>query len=383
MSKLKTAEAPAQKRSRISQSDIPAHTIDEAIRVVKALQDHGFDAVRPIDVAAAMGLSPTSSSFRMITGAAVAYGLTSGGYGTEAISATKLGQTTVEPQEEGGVDIEAKRQAVLKPRLIAEFLKKYDGRKLPSDIKITHAVLANLGVPRDAVDRAYKVIMDNAKAVGFLQDIKGSSYVNLQGAKTSTTSSNVQADMDGEAEPFTPQSPPEQLASPSAAPPKTVTTQRAENRRVFITHGKNRAIIDPLKDMIAYGEMEPIVAMERESVSQPVPDKVMSDMRSCSAAVIHVEGERELIDKDGARVVVLNPNVLIEIGAAMALFGRRFILLVREGVSLPSNLQGLYEVRYQGDKLDSEATMKLLKAMKDIKNYQLPADTAPVAKIGA
>jgi predicted nucleotide-binding protein len=56
----------------------------------------------------------------------------------------------------------------------------------------------------------------------------------------------------------------------------------------------------------------------------------------------------------------------------MAFYGRRFILLVREGVKLPSNLQGLYEVRYSGDNLDAGATIKLLEAIKDIKNYPLP-----------
>jgi len=63
---------------------------------------------------------------------------------------------------------------------------------------------------------------------------------------------------------------------------------------------------------------------------------------------------------------------LIEIGAAMALYDRRFILLVKSGITLPSNLQGLYEVRYEGDKLDGDATIRLLKAIKDIKNHPLP-----------
>ena len=63
---------------------------------------------------------------------------------------------------------------------------------------------------------------------------------------------------------------------------------------------------------------------------------------------------------------MINPNVLIEIGAAMALYGRNFILLVPEGVDLPSNLQGLYRCDYQGNKLDYDATMKLLKAFNDL-----------------
>jgi predicted nucleotide-binding protein len=52
----------------------------------------------------------------------------------------------------------------------------------------------------------------------------------------------------------------------------------------------------------------------------------------------------------------------------MALYRRRFILLVERDVKLPSNLQGLYEVRYEGQRLDYEATMKLLKAFSDFKS---------------
>ena len=62
----------------------------------------------------------------------------------------------------------------------------------------------------------------------------------------------------------------------------------------------------------------------------------------------------------------------MEVGAAMALFGRRFILLVKDGIKLPSNLQGLYEVRYAADTLDSESTVKLLEAIRDIKNHAMP-----------
>jgi predicted nucleotide-binding protein len=109
------------------------------------------------------------------------------------------------------------------------------------------------------------------------------------------------------------------------------------------------------------------VADEKQTVSQPVPEKVMGDMRSCGAAIIHVEDEQRLMDKDVKEHIVLNSNVLIEIGAAMALYGQRFILVVKEGIELPSNLQGLYQVRYSGDTLDGTATIKLLEAINDMK----------------
>lgn len=51
----------------------------------------------------------------------------------------------------------------------------------------------------------------------------------------------------------------------------------------------------------------------------------------------------------------------------MALYNDRFILLVEKDLKLPSNLQGLYEVRYEGNTLDHESTMKLLRAFNSFK----------------
>lgn len=137
--------------------------------------------------------------------------------------------------------------------------------------------------------------------------------------------------------------------------------------RVFITHGKNKKILDQVKELVAFGKFEAVVAQERETAAKPVPEKVMDEMRGCQAAVIHVGSEGFLLDEAGKQVPQINGNVLIEIGAAMALYGRNFILLVEEGVSLPSNLQGLYECRYSGDELNMPATMKLLKAFNEFK----------------
>jgi hypothetical protein len=61
----------------------------------------------------------------------------------------------------------------------------------------------------------------------------------------------------------------------------------------------------------------------------------------------------------------------------MALYGRRFILLVKDGTKLPSNLQGLYEVRCKGDAPDGETTLKLMSAINDIKNHAPPSG-API-----
>ncbi len=119
---------------------------------------------------------------------------------------------------------------------------------------------------------------------------------------------------------------------------------------------------------MTFGKFDAVVAKDRETAAKPVPDKVMDDMRSCQAAVIHVGSEGFLLSASGEQVPQINGNVLIEIGAAMALYGRRFILLVEDGLRLPSNLQGLYECRYSGDQLDMDGGMKLLEALNIFRN---------------
>jgi hypothetical protein len=40
---------------------------------------------------------------------------------------------------------------------------------------------------------------------------------------------------------------------------------------------------------------------------------------------------------------------------------------------VPSNLQGLLELRYKGDTLDVNETVRMMEAMKDMKGRALPA----------
>jgi predicted nucleotide-binding protein len=221
-------------------------------------------------------------------------------------------------------------------------------------------VLEEMGVPKDRAAQTLELILESAREVGFLREVKGQTYVDLESTPVHVPTTAVQSDDEiGDAGLTAVEEP------TPALPDRVVTTT---NNRVFITHGKNKDIVAQLKELLTFGKFQPVVALERETVSKLVPDKVLDDMRSCYAAIIHAGTETRLLDADGQEHKFLNQNVLIEIGAAMALYGRRFILLVEQGVSLPSNLQGLYEVRYSGDKLDYESTMKLLKAFNDFKN---------------
>jgi len=372
-------ETKAKRKPRLSQADVPSFSITEALRVPNALRDeYGKQPTRPLMLAAALNMSPTGSTFRMVTGAAVAYGLTDGAAQGEVIALTALGRRAVAPTEEGD-DRAALREAVLQPRVVRQFLEKYDGSRVPSK-GIALNVIEEMGVPGEVTEKAFSMILENATAAGLLQDINGQQYVNLAGiasgnsiAAGSGESHSAPAGDEsalGSKQPLAVDAAPPESEGQDASsvqPPVVAGNSIANNKRVFVSHGKNSDIVAQIKELLSFGGFDPIVSIEKESVSKPVPDKVMDDMRSCGAGIVHVGSETRLLDEKGEEVRVLNSNVLIEIGAAMALYNRNFILLVEKGVTLPSNLQGLYEVRYEGTTLDYEATMKLLKAFNDFK----------------
>lgn len=366
------AKSPPKRRPYVSQNDVPSCVIDDALRVPRALAEHyAYKPATPLNVAAAMDVQPSSGHFREITGAAAAYGLTDGGAYAEQISITPLGLRIVRPIEEGD-DVLARREALLRPRIVGEFLRKYNNAPLPrSDIGIN--VLMEMGVPSDRAAKILEFIVTGAESVGMLRTIKDRKYVDITGGAepvAAAVSSPISPDEPILAEP--PLAISNETPRDTSPPPQAAPASSPQARRVFITHGKNKALLEPIKKLLGFGELEPVISVEKVSVSQPVPDKVMGEMRTCGAAIIHVDAEQTLIDKDANEQVVLNPNVLIEIGAAQALFGRRLILLVKEGVSLPSNVQGLFEVRYTGETLDGNATIRLLEAINDIKNHPMP-----------
>ena len=362
MSKPLSEDAPTrEKKSRVAvpQSAIPSHSLRKALVIAQGLWDNFAGTSLPHDLAIALNYSLASSGWRSITGAAAAYGLTTGAYNAKEIGLTDLGRRIVAPTEEGD-DERAKMEAALKPTLLNQFFAKYDSAKLPKD-EVAKNVLVSLGVPKDRAETTLELLKDNGKFAGLIRETKTGPFVFLAHAPQPSAGPAISSTEVDEEDDLVAVS---DWQSPgSASPIPTLAAKRPQ--RVFITHGKNTKILEQIKEIVRYGKFEPVISVEHETVSKPVPEKVLDDMRACDAAIIHVAQEGVLADIDGKMVPQINGNVLIEIGAAMALYKRQFILLVEEGVKLPSNLQGLYECRYSGDNLDGFATMKLLKAFND------------------
>ncbi len=366
-------------RSRINQTDIPTYPLKEALRVAHALWDNfAGKPIAPVQVAIALELSPTAPTWRYLSGAAAAYGLTNGGYNSKEISLTdNIGKRIVAPTTEGD-DKKALVQAALTPTLLSKFFNNYDNAKLPKD-NIAQNILIEWGVPKDKALQVFDLIKENGEFTGIIMNTKTGPFIFIDSSKNlsnnnSQGSTNMVIDEPDAVEDEINEIPPELLQklnikkesqNPNVGE-ANLSTSPAKSK-VFITHGKNKTMVEHLKELLIYGQFEPIVSVERETTAIPVPDKVFSDMSKCQAGIIHIEGEETLFDKDGKLHSVINGNVLIEIGAAIALYGKKVILLCQKGIALPSNLQGLYRCEYEGGQLDYSATMKLLKTFNEFR----------------
>jgi hypothetical protein len=157
----------------------------------------------------------------------------------------------------------ARREAALKPRVLREFLQKYDGAKLPRE-DVALKVLEALHVPSDALKRAFDLVNDAARYAGFLKEINGVKYVDLRNAATGVASpqrGEEQRDGLPEAE------------DEGAAPPATEHKERIDEafsprgqadpreKRVFVTHGKNRNFLPQIKELLEFGQFLPVVSV--------------------------------------------------------------------------------------------------------------------------
>lgn len=362
-----------KRRIYFKQADFPLASLQQAQKIAAAIVDNfGGIAGSPPDVALAAGISPTSSAWGSIAGASIAYGLTEGGVNAAVMKLTPLGKQLVAPEEEGA-DVAARRDAILKPRILKDFFEKYRRAKFPSDL-IGVNVLKTLGLPADRAVSGLEIIKSNGYYAGVIKDTPTGPFVNMDSpvvplpVATSFGVPSFSGDQEDEI-PIMSDVMGRKMEEASGESPvlPSASIVDTKSNRVFISHGKQRAIVEQIKELLKFGNFEPVVSVERESTAISVPEKVFEDMRSCGAGVLHVGSEGTYVDKDGNELVKLNDNVLIEIGAAMALYGKRLILLVEKGVTLPSNLQGLYRCEFEGDKLDYESTMKLLKTFSQFR----------------
>lgn len=336
----------AGKRMRISQSDIPVYSLEEALKIPKALIEHyAGKSATPIQVAQALNIRPDARRFRDLCGSAIAYGLTNGGYNAKRISPEELAKKIISPIEEGQ-DIIAKKEAALKPRVIGEFLRKYDGSPLPRrDIALN--VLSDMRVPRDRADSIYNMILDTAGAIGIVKVIQGQQYIEI-GAEITPPLQQGQKEEVEEVE--------EGVAEqPERMKRRNKVESRELGKGIFIAHGKNKKPLDQLKKILDQFKVPYKVAVDEPNLGRPISNKVKEIMESCNCAILVFTCDEEFLDKEGNPIWRPSENVVYELGASSYLYDDRVVILKEEGVQFPSNFSDIGYITFNKDQLESKS----------------------------
>ena len=346
----------SSKSARGRPSDRPAFPRDpfrRALTIAESIEKN--NAGKPydrLDLAKSLNWSPNSSGFRLLIASSSKYGLTEGSHSADKIAVTPLGSSIVAPTSEEG-KAKAIREALLNPDLFRKVTEFFDKKMLPKEELFKNTLRKEFGVLPEDVESCSKVLMENFADYGLIQNIKGNDFLQIDKlASNAMPSSEVSFGETDETQ--------DRGVTPSAAPEILPAKPR-----VFVSHSKNKKIPDQLKQMLEFGGFDWEIAVERETTAIPIPEKVFGLMRKCNCAVINVSAdEQEKLDNGSFGI---NQNVLIEIGAAFLQYDRRVILLVDKRVQLPSNLQGLNALHYEGDELSWETGMRLQKALTEFR----------------
>lgn len=352
----------SSKKQYLSQTDVPRHTLKDALRIPQSLADHfGKQATKPLSVADAIEMSPTSSTFRMLTGASIAYGLTDGGYNAAQITLTELGRRIVSPLEEGE-DWEAQREAFLKPRVISEFLTKYNNSKLPP-ARIAGNVLEDLGVPNGSGEEIFNFICEGASELQLLREIKGSRYVDLERKPSGPTLS--QASDDVESDDIEPS---DSVAEADAV--RTDSLPRAQNpskpadlgKAIFLAHGRDLESLESLKSILSQFKVPFEVAVETPNLGRPISTKVRETMQKCNCAILLFTADEEFKDDSGSSVWRPSQNVIHELGACSYLYENRIVILKDSRIQLPTNFSDIGYIPFTAGNLGAQS-MEIIKEL--------------------
>lgn len=341
---------PKKKKRRYTTRVFPKNTLKDALRIAQSIHNNSADQPYDrLDLAKSLKYSPESSVFRTLITSSSRFRLTKGSYKADKISITELGKKIVSPRSDQE-KAEGLKQALFNIDLYKKFFSRFDGHRLPRREHVKNTLNSDFGIPVPDCDECYEMIVKNAKELGIIAAIKDAEYIKLS-ELVPTKIKKEEAEEEEEVE--------EEITEKEEK--EELPKERIKKPRAFISHSRNKKIVNQIKQILDFGQFEYVIAEERETTAIPIPEKVFGLMRECNCAIINVSADEQERREDGTYGI--NQNVLIEIGAAFLMYNKKVILLVDKRVELPSNLQGLYRCEYKGDELTFNTAMRLQKAL--------------------
>ena len=338
------------KRVYLKQTDVPSMPISDALKVAYALRDNfGYKPTSPGLVAAALRMLPASSSFRMLTSASIAYGITEGAAKASLISLTKLGDRIVKPTKADD-DIEAQKAAFLRPRLIREFLERYDMNQLPRE-DIGKNILVEMGVPSDKTDKVWDLIISGGNSLGLIEEFNGRFIVQLTKPE-SVTKQEITPIVDK----------PDSISMEDTEGSDTKVESDAPFKILILHNNESSQAIKQLEVILELAEIEFEIMVNRIE-SAPMKGAVYSALKRYDAAIIFMD----VVSANQASKPCVSENSLLKIGAALMHYDQRVILVWDKKHHPSVSLRQVLRCRFDDNGLSRTEGLRLMRALMEFR----------------
>ena len=322
------ADPQPNRRTRINRP-YPTHTLESVLSIARTI--HEVNAGLPMDrllLAAALGTTPSSSSFRMRLSSSEKYSLTDGAYNDDRISLAPLGQSAVSPSSAEELQ-QALGRAAKAPEIFRRFYSLLAGKRLPEDVYAENVLTRDLQVRPELAGECLAIIKANGIYAGILKDSAGETLVDND------------------------------AVSDGAAPPKSTATDAVdaagsvEGRgagevpgRVFLGYTRPSAPVEMLRHTLEALGLQPVDgAVALDGSAAPVSPELSQAMKQCSAAAIFAAACDA--EDDSPSIDTVDQASLILLGAASLLYGQKVVFIHPEPGEGPPSPPGVASVTCQ------------------------------------
>ncbi len=153
-------------RKNVSNTDLPRKTVEECLSVARPIYETYADtAVSWDEIAGAMGKAPGSNGTKYLIWGAQAYGLII--KDGESYKLTETSRKIFTPET-----VAERKESLIKaitiPTILSRFYTDHNGKFLPEGEFFDNILLTRYSIPKDRIDEAKAIILENAQYCGIL-----------------------------------------------------------------------------------------------------------------------------------------------------------------------------------------------------------------------
>ncbi|UTC61444.1 MULTISPECIES: hypothetical protein [Treponema] len=169
-----------EKKSQISQADLPKIKLEETLDIAQKFHENlAGDSIAFDEIAKLLGSSPNTTKTKYKIWAAEAYGIIKKN-SENKYSLSENGRKIVAPtyKEE---KLEAIRKSIMTPIILSKFYTDYDKHNIPEDSYFYNILENKYSLPRDRVNDAKDLILENARFAEILIiEANGKSKIDFE-----------------------------------------------------------------------------------------------------------------------------------------------------------------------------------------------------------